>query len=136
MSHVRSEVPGGGHGGDDTGEEHSGHGGLRVAAGVQQHRGNDLVLRALPPSDSEREQPHQGWTNRAGDGAPCRQGKGLHRSQQAQGLRRRHPGLRGEVQQEQARPLHHAPRRRNPQHRFGGTNCYSLFLSLGGGKVA
>jgi len=83
MPYVRGEVPGGGHGGDDSGQEHRRHGRVRVAFGVQQHRGHDLVLGALPPPYSQCQQPHQGGAHRARHGPPCRQGKGLHRSQQA-----------------------------------------------------
>ncbi|RRT34798.1 hypothetical protein B296_00036772 [Ensete ventricosum] len=50
MPDVRGQVPGGGHGCDDPGEEHTGPGRLRLSPRVQQHRGYDHVLRALPPS--------------------------------------------------------------------------------------
>lgn len=78
VPHVRGQVPRGGHGGDDPGQEHRRHGRLRLASRVQQHRGHDSLLGALPPSDSKCQQPHQGGPNRARHGPQGRQGERLH----------------------------------------------------------
>ena len=108
MSHVRNEVPRGGHGGDDTGEEHRRHVRLRLPPRVQQHRGDDLAVGALSPSDSEHQQSHQGRPDRAGHGPPRRRRERVRQSQQAEGFRGGHTGLRGQVQQEQASSLRYA----------------------------
>nr|POE73865.1 eukaryotic translation initiation factor 2 subunit alpha like [Quercus suber] len=51
--------------------KNSQHGRLRLTPRVQQHRGHDLVLRALAVSNSKRQQSHQSGSDRAHDGAPC-----------------------------------------------------------------
>ncbi|KAF6999194.1 hypothetical protein CFC21_015256, partial [Triticum aestivum] len=114
---VRAAVPGGGRGGDDPGEAHRRHGRLRLPPRVQQHRGHDPLLRALPPPHPLHLLPHQGRPPGALHGAPRRPRQGLHRPLQAPRLRGGGSHLRGPLQQVQARPLHHAPRRRHPRRR-------------------
>jgi len=90
---VRGQVPGGGHIRHDTSQKHRRHGRVRLSPRVQQHRGHDPLLRALTTPYSQRQQPHQGRPHRARHGPSCRQGEGVHRSQQTEGFRRGYSGV-------------------------------------------
>ncbi|CAL9180655.1 unnamed protein product [Musa hybrid cultivar] len=73
--------------------------------------------RALHPL---RLLPHQGRLPGACHGPPRRPRQGPHRSLLAPCLRGGHTGMRRALHQEQARPLHHAPRLRHNRHRPRG----------------
>ena len=71
VSLLRAEVPGDRRRGDGERPLDRRHGGVRPLAGVQQHRGDDLVVRVEQEENQEYKQADQGRKDRAGR---CHQG--------------------------------------------------------------
>ncbi|CAL9059748.1 unnamed protein product [Musa banksii] len=87
--------------------------------------GSRLHQILIPPQPQPQPHPlrvlsHQGRLPGARHGPPRQPRQGLHRSLLAPCLRGGHTGMRRALHQEQAHPLHHAPRPRDTRHRPRG----------------